>query len=194
MGGWNSKLQTIEAQVNARSPHTWQEQQHWALIETRPFSLELRVPQDRCFGHLLTPPSPIQHWNSTVWSTLRLGGFVVLRAAAQQGTSPSWPNPEQSRVWVPGRRGIWRAGNYGEPQTFCAEQGLPAPASPPRRTQPGTRAGISQDKNDSLLTASSLAKAGIHDLISHRHKGRVWAPVWKCQSGVTQPQTNYQLK
>lgn len=58
MGGWNSKLQTIEAQVNARSPHIWQEQQHWALIETRPFSLELRVPQDRCFGHLLTPPQP----------------------------------------------------------------------------------------------------------------------------------------
>lgn len=166
--------------------------EHWSKQGHFPWSfVSLRIGVSGTYWH---HPSPIQHWNSTVWSTLRLGGFVVLRAAAQQGTSPSWPNPEQSRVWVPGRRGIWRAGNYGEPQTFCAEQGLPAPASPPRRTQPGTRAGISQDKNDSLLTASSLAKAGIHDLISHRHKGRVWAPVWKCQSGVTQPQTNYQLK
>lgn len=61
---------------------------------------------------------------------LRPGGFAVLGAVAQQGTSPSWPKPEQSRVWVPGRRGIWRAGNSGEPQTFCAGQGLPAPSSP----------------------------------------------------------------
>lgn len=94
--GWNSKLGTIQAQVNARSPHIWQEQQHWFKPGHFPYSLlSLGISISGTYWH---HPSPIQHWNSTVWSTLRLGGFVVLRAVAWQGTSPSWPNSEQSRV------------------------------------------------------------------------------------------------
>lgn len=126
--------------------------------ETRPFSLELRIPQDQCFWHLLTPPQPhpalefhsLEH--AETW-------WVCCPESCSTARHLSKLAKPRTKQGVGSRQeGDLESRNYREPQTFCAEQGLPAPASPLRQTQPGTRAGISQDKNDSLLTASSCPK------------------------------------